>query len=98
MNTEYLKLGAPIKPVFISANLSAHMKGFITLHVSLRVVMDINMDSGGKNFIREKDGKSHVLVYNVRSSSLSRNNDYQVYLDISWILLFHFVSTLFMSS
>lgn len=64
LSTDYLKLGGPIKPIFISENLTAQMK---RLHYLTRVFASSNgyrycWIAGGKIFIREKDGEPHRLI------------------------------------
>lgn len=64
LSTEYLKLGGPIKRIFISENLTAQMK---RLHYITRVFANSNgykycWIAGGKIFIREKDGVPHFLI------------------------------------
>lgn len=64
LSTEHLKLGGPVKPIYISENLTSQMK---RLHYLTRVFASSNgykfcWTTGGKIFIRKKDGAPHRLI------------------------------------
>lgn len=66
ITTEHLKLDGPAKPIFVSENLSAKNKRlfFLARDAAKSNNFQYCWVSHGKIFVREKDGKPHLLVNN----------------------------------